>query len=308
LVTETRAVPYVVSSVQGDSLPVAVSQRYWVCLYTRDGAATLDSALRSIADQTLPPKFIVVVDDGSTDETPAIVQRYETVSVVRTESRTRDIRRAPRLINMAHERAQLLGIQEYCMITGDDCIFPSNYVETILKVMDSNPTLVVASGDWGLEPPPDMVKAPQGAGRVVRESFMNLIGGRYPERYGWESWILYKALQMNYQIQNLTELRFVHARSYARKQTFNWGRGMWTLGYDPLFVFARIAKNLLFAHEPLGISANLAMLAGYLSGFLQSDSYSMPFDGDLRRFVATSQRSRLMRFLGAPLRKRQGGG
>lgn len=251
--------------------------------------------MRSIVDQTLPAKFIVVVDDGSKDATPTIIGRYKDVTVVRTSSTTRDIRRAPRLINMARERAQTLGIPEYCMITGDDCIFPNHYAETLLKVIESDPRLVVASGDWGAKPPPDMIKAPQGAGRIVRESFMTLLGGRYPEQYGWESWILYKALQMKYRILNLTKLRFVHSRSYSGKQTFNWGRGMWTLGYDPLFVLARIAKNILFADEPLNFSANLAMFAGYLSGFLQSDAYSEPFDKDLRRYVAKSQRSRLTR-------------
>ena len=282
------------------------SNRYWVCLYTRDGAATLDSALRSILHQTLLAKFIVVVDDGSKDETPAIIGRYRGVTVVRTSSATRDIRRAPHLINMARERARSLGIPEYCMITGDDCVFPSHYVETLLKVMDSDPKLAVVSGDWGARPPPDMIKAPQGAGRVVRESFMTLLGGRYPEQYGWESWILYKALQMKYRILNLTELRFVHSRSYTGKQTLNWGRGMWALGYDPFFVLARIAKNILFADEPLNVSSNLAMLAGYLSGFLRSDPYSRPFDKDIRRYVATSQRLRLARIftVGTRIRSR----
>ena len=293
MVTETRSV----SCVAFTHTKPSQNRRYWVCLFTRDGAATLDCALRSITDQTIPAKFIVVVDDGSTDQTPIILRHYDAVAVVRTGSTTRDIRRAPRLINIARDRAQTLGIPEYFMITGDDCVFPSHYVETILKVMDSDPKLVIASGDWGVKPPPDMIKAPQGAGRIVRESYMTLLGGRYPEQYGWESWILYKALQMNYKILNLTELRFVHSRSYSGKQTFNWGRGMWTLGYDPLFVVARIAKNILFADEPLNVSANLAMLAGYVSGFLESDSYSKPYDMDLRRNVARSQRSRLARIL-----------
>jgi hypothetical protein len=302
LVDETRTV----SSLASTHAKASENRRYWVCLYTRDGAATLDSALRSITDQTIPAKFIVVVDDGSTDQTPAALRHYEAVAVVRTGSTTRDIRRAPRLINIARDRGQTLGIPEYCMITGDDCVFPSHYVEAILKVMDSDPRLVIASGDWGVKPPPDMIKAPQGAGRIVRESYMTLLGGRYPEQYGWESWILYKALQMKYRVLNLTELRFVHSRSYTRKQTLNWGRGMWALGYDPFFVLARIAKNILFADEPLNVSSNLAMLAGYLSGFLRSDPYSRPFDKDIRRYVARSQRLRLARIftVGTRIRSR----
>jgi hypothetical protein len=124
---------------------------------------------------------------------------------------------------------------------------------------------------------------------------MDKIGGRYPESYGWESWLLFKALQMGYEILNLTELRFRHIRPYSSKQTFNWGKAMWTLGYHPLFVIARFIKNVIFRDEPLGFYPNLKMLMGYLTGPLQTDSYSTRFDSDLRSFIRQSQVSRLTR-------------
>jgi glycosyltransferase involved in cell wall biosynthesis len=273
------------------------SNRYWVCLYTRDGAGTLDETLNSIVNQTVRPAFVVAVDDGSTDRTPEILRHYKNALVIRTNSKTRDIRRAPRLINMAYEEARSLGTPEFCMITGDDCIYPSNYVEALLQLMDSDATMVIASGDWGVKPPPDKIKPPQGSGRIVREWFMIMVGGRYPERYGWESWLLLKAIQLGYKTLNLTDLRYAHARSYSSKQIFNWGRAMWVLGYDPLFVAARIAKNVLFRNEPISLFANLQMLAGYATGPLSEDKYCKPFDSDLRQFVRRSQRTRLSRLL-----------
>jgi len=268
--------------------------RYWVCLYTRDGAATLSKTLESIMKQTKEAEFIVAVDDGSNDSTPTILRNCSKVAMVRTESKTRNILRAPRLINMAYARAEDMGIPEYCMITGDDCIYPSDYAAKLLKIMDCDPALVIASGGWNMKASPDMMRLPQGAGRVVRECFMKTIGGRYPERYGWEAWLLYKAMQMGYRVLALRELRYTHARAYSGTQTFNWGRGMQTLGYDVLFVLARLAKNMLSRSEPLDPSANLTMLAGYLSGFLPTSDYSKPFDSDLREFIRQSQHIRMV--------------
>ena len=52
-----------------------------------NGARFLAEALESILAQSLPPDEIIVVDDGSTDDTPAVVAAYGTVDYVRQENR-----------------------------------------------------------------------------------------------------------------------------------------------------------------------------------------------------------------------------
>ena len=47
-----------------------------VALCTFDSAPYLDPQLRSIAAQTVPPTEVVVSDDGSRDDTLAIVERW----------------------------------------------------------------------------------------------------------------------------------------------------------------------------------------------------------------------------------------
>ena len=47
-----------------------------VIMTVRNGAAFIGDALDSVYAQTARPREIVVVDDGSTDETPAILSRY----------------------------------------------------------------------------------------------------------------------------------------------------------------------------------------------------------------------------------------
>ena len=45
-----------------------------VVLPVRDGAATLEAALQSLAAQTFTRFDVVVVDDGSRDDTPLVLE------------------------------------------------------------------------------------------------------------------------------------------------------------------------------------------------------------------------------------------
>ena len=46
---------------------------YWCCIVTRDGAETIETTIDSIISQTASPRYIVVVNDGSTDNTEKIL-------------------------------------------------------------------------------------------------------------------------------------------------------------------------------------------------------------------------------------------
>jgi glycosyltransferase involved in cell wall biosynthesis len=50
--------------------------RYTVVIPAYNAAETLEDAIRSVLDQTLPPASIVVADDASTDATVQIAQRF----------------------------------------------------------------------------------------------------------------------------------------------------------------------------------------------------------------------------------------
>ena len=52
------------------------SRRYLLISPCRDEAQYLRRTLDSVAAQSVPPALWVVVDDGSTDETPAILEEY----------------------------------------------------------------------------------------------------------------------------------------------------------------------------------------------------------------------------------------
>src|SRR5215813_6026612 len=55
-------------------MPLPASRRYLLISPCRDAAQYLRRRLDSVAAQSVPPALWVVVDDGSTDETPAILE------------------------------------------------------------------------------------------------------------------------------------------------------------------------------------------------------------------------------------------
>ncbi len=278
--------------------------KYWVCVITKNGAETIGPTLDSILTQTLPPELIVIVDDGSVDDTHAVVESRSKstrtrVQLINLPDRGYDIRRVPANINSAYAYVkENCGPLNYSMISGDDCIFPPEYSAFLLSKMGRDSELVIASGDWGISPSPDWIKAPQGAGRFVEENFWREAGGKYPVAYGWESWLLFKALELGYRIANFTGLRYVHMRPSGTAHKFShWGTAMRTLGYHPLFVLLRFAKNVIQNAEPISIRGNVGMLANYfLPQLHRNDPYFEYYDEGLRSFVKQQQLQRLLRY------------
>jgi glycosyltransferase involved in cell wall biosynthesis len=279
------------------------ANNYWVCVVTRNGGSTIGKTLDAITEQTILPGLIVVVDDGSTDETRKIIQACKKADsppfhVIEFPDRGYDIRRVPSNINAAYAYVEARGTHwDYCMISGDDSVYPPNYVEFLLAKLAQDTRLAIVSGDCGVPPPPNWIKAPQGAGRIVKENFWQRIGGRYPLAYGWESWVLFKALELGYGIANFTELRYVHLRPSGSVHRFSyWGAAMRTLGFHPFLVFLRVAENLIQRAEPISLQGNLTMLVDYLLPIrFRRDPYFQYFDDDFRRFVRRQQLVRVQR-------------
>ncbi|MDH5414445.1 MAG: glycosyltransferase family 2 protein, partial [Flavobacteriaceae bacterium] len=159
----------------------------------------LPSILEALQSQTLKPTQIIVVNDGSTDNTGDIARNFG-CTVVDLPFHEKNWRGLPQLAGVINAGLRHVGEEnEYVMILGADHKLPPKYAETIISRMNKNLSLVIASG---------MIKEdkmrrngpPRGSGRVVRLSFWRPLGLHYPENYGWESWLNFKALQLSRQI------------------------------------------------------------------------------------------------------------
>ncbi|HZW55812.1 MAG TPA: glycosyltransferase family A protein [Nitrososphaerales archaeon] len=288
------------SAESSTTLLAGQEPKWWCCLISRDGADTIGATLDSIIEQTLPPEFVVVINDGSKDETPQIVEekskRWPEIYRIDTKSKTRDIRRVPHLLNLGLEFADQKVRTDYMMVAGDDNELPQDYAERIISRMrkEKRTQIVVASGTFLKS---DRSPMPHGAGRFVRSDFMERLGCRYPVAYGWETWLIYKALELGYQVANYPDVKYNHLREYDPKNLFGWGRAMYSLGFPTYFVLVRFVLNLLWASRGTQTrKASVTMLVGYLSAKLNSDSVRdmLISDEHLKSFVKHFSTARLL--------------
>lgn len=97
-----------------------------------NGARTIAEALRSVLEQTLPPDEIIVVDDGSTDDGPAIVRRMAETHPITLLSQPNAGQSAARNLGIQHAHGDLIALLDQ-----DDSWYPSHLAELAAPFQES---------------------------------------------------------------------------------------------------------------------------------------------------------------------------
>jgi glycosyltransferase involved in cell wall biosynthesis len=251
---------------------------YVVIFCVRDSKDSIENVVNSLINQTIPPKEIIVIDDGSTDGTSEILKLFgDKITIHRTQNRTRDYSRLPTLWNMGLENKY-----SFHMIGAGDVSFENNYAELILHEFEDD-MLAIVSGDFE----PFTTKTPHGAGRFVRNDFFFKYYEKYNEIMGYESEILYKAMINNYRIKITKAIMYHHEKLGHGHNFEEFGRSMKSLGYSPVYVMIRFFLELI--GNNVGRKGAINMLYKYLTYRPEQSGYFSSYPKETRQQIKAYQ-------------------
>jgi len=275
----------------------------------RDEARFMRRTLDSVAAQTVPPALFVVVDDGSTDATPQILDEYEQklpyLRVVKRADRGgRSV--GPGVIEAFYAGLATvdLGAFEFVCKLDLDLDLPPRYFETLIGRMKAEPRLGTTSGKPYFTHPRTGALVPEVCGdemsvgmtKFYRTSCFQEIGG-FVREVMWDGIDCHRCRLLGWVAESVDDeaLRFLHLRPMGSSQKgiftgrIRSGYGQYFMGTGPLYLTAS-AIFRLFEHPVL--SGSVAMIWGYFSSAVRR----RPRYGDdaFRRFLRRYQRACLV--------------
>src|SRR5260221_6753774 len=139
-------------------LNVSRARRYLLVSPCRDEAQYLRRTLDSVAAQSVPPALWVVVDDGSTDETPAILEEYTRRLPYLRVGRRNDRGRGqvgPGVVEAFYAGLETVRLEDFDYLCKLDMALdlPVRYFELLMQRMESDPRVGTTSGKpWFVHP------------------------------------------------------------------------------------------------------------------------------------------------------------
>jgi biofilm PGA synthesis N-glycosyltransferase PgaC len=280
--------------------------KYVVITAAKNEHAFIARTLASVTAQTLPPERWIIVDDGSSDGTAAIVASY-----ARRVSWIELVQRPPRpnrtfagkahAVNDSLERLRSVAFDVVVNLDAD-VSFEPDYMQVLLQKFADDPELGVAgtpfTQEGGYDSTRDSFEGESyvaGPCQLFRARCFREIGGYVPNAAGGVDWIAVMTARMKgWKVCSFPEKRFHHHRSMGTAEKgplaalFSYGEKDYYLGGSPVWQLCRVAYRM--SKKPV-VTGGLALLAGYTWAAVKRTE--RPVSADLMRFHRCDQMQKL---------------
>ncbi|MEL6806159.1 MAG: glycosyltransferase [Pseudomonadota bacterium] len=280
---------------------------YVVIAPGRNEAKFMRRTLDSMVAQSERPALLVIVDDGSTDESPQILAEYtaahDWIRVVQKPDRGH---RAvgPGVIEAFYAGLETVELSDYSYLCklDLDLDLPPTYFAGLMNRMEADPRMGSASGKpWYTGPQGQKIsegigdEMSVGMTKFMRVACFEQIGG-FAREVMWDGLDCHKARQLGWKAGSwdAPELAFEHLRPMgSSQQNIHVGRrrhgfGQYYMGTSPVYLVASALNKM---RQPPLITGGLAILQGYFGAMLRREAQHA--DPDLRAFIRAYQRRAL---------------
>jgi biofilm PGA synthesis N-glycosyltransferase PgaC len=279
-----------------------MNRRYVLISPCRDEAAYMRQTLDTVIGQSIRPAKWVIVDDGSTDETPRILaeykRQYDWIEIVTRRDRGRRSV-GPGVIEAFYAGYEAINPDDYdylCKLDLD-LRLPPHYFEELMARMDANPRIATCSGKAYIEEDGALVNERHGdetsigASKFYRVDCFKALGG-FEREVMWDGIDCHRCRMKGWIACSWDEpeLRFIHLRPEGSSlQSVYTGRmrhgfGQYFMGTGFLYMAASAFYRITEKPYVLG---SLAILWGWIKGALQrKPRYE---DAEFRHFLRRYQ-------------------
>jgi len=288
---------------------VSDGRRYVIVSPVRNEADYIGDTLASVCEQTEKPAVWVVVDDGSTDGTAELVERYAReypfVSLLCLGERTYG-KGGDRLTWGTDAVVFNIGLEslddldyDYIVKLDGDLRFAPDYFERLFEEFEADSLLGIAGGRTVEEHGGKLVmdRVPvwhvHGATKVWRRRCFDDVGG-VENILSWDTVDIARAHLKGWNTRSYDDPFVMHLRPQGGsggvfRGRMRLGTGSYLMHYHPLFVAAR--SVYLGFKRPYLVGA-----VGYLTGYLQAVALRLDRldDPAVRAYIRRSQLDRLI--------------
>jgi glycosyltransferase involved in cell wall biosynthesis len=279
--------------------------KYYVVTPAKNEEKYISFTIESMIRQNLKPIKWIIVDDGSTDKTKEIVEKYskehswiEVMSIENKEEKKLYGSKVVKAFNVGYNTVKNNEF-DFIVKLDADLSFPPNYFEDVAKAFTANDKLGICAGyvvmdESGLAQKKAQQTYIVGAIKAVRSKCFKAIGG-FAEANGWDGLDQLSALYLGWKVEHI-DVTVIHHRppttEYRSLQFFyNNGVAHYRSGND---LFLTLIRSIVQLKQKPYLSASLNYFKGYMKA--RADKEPMLVDEGLAKFIRSYHYKRLLNF------------
>ncbi len=285
--------------------------KYIIITPAYNEAGYIKKTIESVVCQTILPSLWVIVDDGSTDNTAAIIgdysKRYSWIQYLRREKEAGHSYFASNVYAIIAGYEQVKDLDyDFLAVLDADITLPEDYYEQIFKRFDKDEKLGTASGvyqdvvDGKLRKMMNDRRSTPKAIQVFRRQCFEDIGGYLPMKYGGEDTCSCVMARMKgWKAWSFPELCVIHNKPAGTGHTGNMlkirfrnGLNEYGLATHPVFMLVKSLRRC-FKERPY-VLGGLARLTGFLYGCCLREKRQV--SNDFVKFIRKEQIGRVFNF------------